>query len=37
VAVEQGLIPVTRPRAWDERAFLVRGESMSWIQGPLKK
>jgi predicted dehydrogenase len=37
VAVEQGLIPVTRPGAWDERAFLVRGESMSWIQGPLKK
>ena len=31
VAVEEGVIPVTRPGPWDERSFLVRGESMSWI------
>ncbi len=31
VAVEEGAIVVTRPGAWDERSFLVRGESMSWI------
>ena len=30
VAVEEGVIPVTRPGPWDERSFLVRGESMSW-------
>lgn len=32
VAVETGLIPVTRPGAYDERSFLVRGESMSWVK-----
>jgi hypothetical protein len=32
VAVEEGIIPVTRPGFWDERSFLVRGESMNWIQ-----
>ena len=32
VAVEQGRIPVERPGAWDERAFLVRGEDMSWVE-----
>lgn len=31
VAVETGTIPVTRPGAYDERSFLVRGESMSWV------
>ncbi len=31
VAVESGVIPVTRPGAYDERAFLVRGEGMSWV------
>ena len=31
VAVEEGVIPVTRPGVWDERSFLVRGEGMSWI------
>ena len=30
VAVEEGRIPVERPGFWDERSFLVRGESMSW-------
>ncbi|MCC9076731.1 Gfo/Idh/MocA family oxidoreductase [Litorilinea aerophila] len=32
VAVEQGAIPVTRPGAYDERSFLVRGEAMSWVR-----
>jgi starvation-inducible outer membrane lipoprotein len=32
VAVEEGRIPVTRPGFWDERSFLVRGESMSWVK-----
>lgn len=32
VAVETGVIPVERPGVWDERSFLVRGESMSWIK-----
>ena len=32
VAVETGAIPVERPGAWDERSFLVRGESMSWVE-----
>jgi hypothetical protein len=32
VAVETGVIPVERPGAWDERAFLVRGEAMSWVK-----
>lgn len=32
VAVESGLWPVERPGRWDERAFLVRGEEMSWIK-----
>jgi hypothetical protein len=32
VAVETGLIPVTRPGRYDERAFLVRGEGMSWVK-----
>ncbi|MCL4860011.1 MAG: Gfo/Idh/MocA family oxidoreductase [Caldilineaceae bacterium] len=32
VAVETGVIPVTRPGRWDERAFLVRGEGMSWVK-----
>ncbi|MEZ4861035.1 MAG: Gfo/Idh/MocA family oxidoreductase [Caldilineaceae bacterium] len=31
VAVESGVIPVTRPGAYDERSFLVRGEGMSWV------
>ncbi|MEZ4682746.1 MAG: Gfo/Idh/MocA family oxidoreductase [Caldilineaceae bacterium] len=31
VAVESGVIPVIRPGQYDERSFLVRGESMSWI------
>ena len=31
VAVETGIIPVTRPGFYDERAFLVRGEGMSWV------
>jgi predicted dehydrogenase len=31
VAVEEGRIPVERPGVWDERSFLVRGESMTWI------
>ena len=31
VAVEEGVIPVTRPGVWDERSFLVRGEGMSWV------
>ena len=31
VAVESGAIPVTRPGQYDERSFLVRGESMSWM------
>ena len=31
VAVESGVIPVERPGVWDERSFLVRGESMSWL------
>lgn len=31
VAVESGIIPVERPGAYDERSFLVRGESMSWV------
>jgi predicted dehydrogenase len=31
VAVEEGRIPVERPGWWDERAFLVRGEGMSWM------
>lgn len=31
VAVEAGVIPVTRPGAYDERAKLVRGEAMSWV------
>ena len=31
VAVQEGVIPVTRPGVWDERSFLVRGEGMSWI------
>ena len=30
-AVEEGKIPVERPGVWDERSFLVRGESMTWI------
>ena len=32
VAVESGVIPVERPGVWDERSFLVRGESMSWLE-----
>jgi predicted dehydrogenase len=32
VAVETGVMPVTRPGAYDERSFLVRGESMSWVK-----
>jgi len=32
VAVETGAIPVTRPGAYDERSFLVRGEGMSWVK-----
>ena len=32
VAVESGVIPVTRPGAYDERAFFVRGEGMSWVK-----
>ena len=32
VAVETGVIPVERPGPWDERSFLVRGESMTWIK-----
>ena len=32
VAVETGAIPVERPGQWDERSFLVRGESMTWIK-----
>ncbi len=32
VAVEEGVIPVTRPGFWDERSFLVRGESMNWVE-----
>ena len=32
VAVETGVIPVERPGQWDERSFLVRGESMTWIK-----
>ena len=32
VAVEEGRIPVIRPGFWDERSFLVRGESMSWVK-----
>jgi len=32
VAVETGAMPVTRPGAYDERSFLVRGEAMSWIK-----
>ncbi len=32
VAVESGLWPVERPGRWDERAFLVRGEDMTWIK-----
>ena len=31
VAVEEGRIPVENPGWWDERSFLVRGESMSWM------
>lgn len=30
VAVESGVLPVERPGQYDERSFLVRGESMSW-------
>ena len=30
-AVEEGKIPVERPGIWDERSFLVRGESMTWV------
>ena len=32
VAVETGVMPVTRPGAYDERFFLVRGEAMSWVK-----
>ena len=32
VAVETGVIPVTRPGWYDERSFLVRGEGMSWVK-----
>jgi hypothetical protein len=32
VAVESGQWPVERPGRWDERAFLVRGEDMSWVK-----
>lgn len=32
VAVETGALPVERPGAYDERSFLVRGESMSWTK-----
>jgi predicted dehydrogenase len=32
VAVETGVMPVTRPGFFDERSFLVRGESMSWVK-----
>lgn len=32
VAVESGVIPVTRPGWYDERAALVRGEGMSWVK-----
>jgi len=35
VAVESGVLPVERPGMYDERSFLVRGESMSW--SPKKK
>jgi UDP-N-acetyl-2-amino-2-deoxyglucuronate dehydrogenase len=31
VAVEDGKLPVLRPGKYDERSFLVRGESMSWM------
>lgn len=31
LAVEEGRIPVERPGWYDERSFLVRGESMSWM------
>lgn len=32
LAVESGALPVERPGVRDERSFLVRGESMSWIK-----
>jgi predicted dehydrogenase len=37
VAVEEGRIPVENPGIWDERSFLVRGESMSWLSNNQSK